>query len=613
MSFSRFRERWSTRWWLVTALVVLVCAPIVVAIVTLWSRAHWYPAGDMAQAELHLRGFWSDPPLVGAAGRIVGHDGTQGSHPGPGLWVAMWPVYFIGGRTSGALMAAVGSVHITSVFLILAMAWRRGGKLLTIIFGFVVLLLIRSSGPDFMIEPWNPWLAILPFVLFVFLLGEVVAPVDGQTRTGRSFVFVAAVAVGSYCIQCHAGYIIVVAAGLVGAAAVLVFDERDWRLVRTLAFKTLIVGLVMWLPPTIDQLRRSPGNFSLLWQNFAAPAEPTIAWSKAADIVASQMNIVGPWLTGPGSNAPAETWARYLGCLVFVAVWAMSTWLARSKGMNDLYRIQLMLAGGFAVGSFAVSRIFGPYFEYTIRWFWILTALSLGVAVGIFLRVAARSPREFRGFVKGRDAGLLLGLAGVVALTVTSSVQAYDRVHLPGPTESQILGDLIPQVVGQLDKSDEYLLHMYDPYTLNATGFGSVLELERRGYQVGVDWFFAAAALPSRVAYAKNVDRELWIVVGPAIERADNDAALVNIGFTDPRTASEQIAARQLMTAIRDGLIEAGRSELVSSLETPGASLLFAEPPLPTDVAELVRQLILLGQPVAMYTVVPGMTPTSLE
>ena len=49
----------------------------------------------MAQAELHVAGFFRHPPLVGAAGRI-GEMFTpygQGSHPGPALWFALLPAY----------------------------------------------------------------------------------------------------------------------------------------------------------------------------------------------------------------------------------------------------------------------------------------------------------------------------------------------------------------------------------------------------------------------------------------------------------------------------------------------------------------------------------------
>jgi hypothetical protein len=194
-----------------------------------------------------------------------------------------------------------------------------------------------------------------------------------------------------------------------------------------------------------------------------------------------------------------------------------------------------------------------------------------------------------------------------------SSLQTADRVKLPGKTESRILADLIPEVVPKLNHDDKYLLRMYDPYTLNATGFGSVLELERQGFDVGVEAFQAAAALPHRVRFEDQVDQILWVVVGPAIKNADADPALTKLGEANPRSASEELLAQKLLKDISQMLIDAGRGELVSTLETPGASLIFAEPPLPDDIAAVVRQLISLGQPVAMYSVAPGVPVESLK
>ena len=96
--------------------VVVTCLIIVpVAISLIRAGSHtWFPTGDMAQAELHMRGFWRHPPLVGAAGRIGNFmvPFGQGSHPGPAMWVAMLPVYLLLGRTSFALLAAVATVQL---------------------------------------------------------------------------------------------------------------------------------------------------------------------------------------------------------------------------------------------------------------------------------------------------------------------------------------------------------------------------------------------------------------------------------------------------------------------------------------------------------------------
>ena len=415
-------------------------------------------------------------------------------------------------------------------------------------------------------------------------------------------------AVGSYCVQCHAGYVPLVLAALLGAFSVLIYDVCRKSLILQTAGISLLVGLVMWSPSILDQWRRTPGNLSVLWQHFASPSEPTIAFGSAVRVTATQMNILGPWLTGPGAHAPSENWARYPGFIAFVALVLFVALLARRRGLSGLLRMQMMFCSFLIVAMVSVLRIFGPYFEYTIRWLWILSGLTIAHSCFALCRMFG-----ILQWLKAKRLLTALGVAVVGALLVTSAVQAHQRVHLPGPTDSRIVGELIPQAMQRLDHQSSYLLRMYDPYTLNATGFGSLLELERQGFDVGVESFFAAAALPHRVRSEMSVDEILWVVVGPAIARADLDQALTKIAYVDPRTAQEAILAEQLLNDIREGLIAADRSELVPSLDTPGASLLFAEPALPAPIAEMVRQLILLGQPVAMYAVTPGTTVTSLQ
>jgi hypothetical protein len=606
-------------WLFVVVVSLLAVTPIIVAVIAMLSGDAWFPAGDMAQAELHMRGFLSNPPLVGAAGRIVSDSGLQGSHPGPGLWVAMLPVYLLGGRSSHALLAAAASVHIVSVIIAVRLAVHRGGRLLAMLTALAALVVIRASGSDFMIEPWNPWLAILPFMIFIFLVGELVAPM-GSARQ-KQLALVGAIVVGSYCIQCHAGYAVLVVGALAAAVVVWVRDEyRSQDLAghqpRSRVRQGLIFGFialsVAWLPVVIDQLRRKPGNVSILLEHFVSPSEPTMGVTQAAKIIATQFNLFGLWLSGPGTDAPAEGWARYIGCLLMVSLWFWATWKVRKADQSAMFRWQMMMAGFVLLGSFSILRIFGPYYEYTVRWFWILSVVTATTSVFFLVRMyrLPEKVRISRVSLQAFGAGASLFLVGVVTV---SAVQTADRVKLPGKTESRILADLIPEVVQNLDQDARYLLKMYDPYTLDATGFGSVLELERQGFDVGVEFFRAAAALPHRVRDENDVDTILWVVVGPAIKRADADPALTKLGEANPRSEDEEVLAQSLLIDVAAMLTAAGRDDLVAALEVPGASLIFAEPPLPDEIATVVRTFISLGQPVAMYSVAPGVPVTSLE
>jgi hypothetical protein len=606
-------------WLFVVVVSLLAVTPIIVAVIAMLSGDAWFPAGDMAQAELHMRGFLSNPPLVGAAGRIVSDSGLQGSHPGPGLWVAMLPVYLLGGRSSHALLAAAASVHIVSVIIAVRLAVHRGGRLLAMLTALAALVVIRASGSDFMIEPWNPWLAILPFMIFIFLVGELVAPM-GSARQ-KQLALVGAIVVGSYCIQCHAGYAVLVVGALAAAVVVWVRDEyrsqdltghQPWSRVRQGLIFGLTALLVVWLPVVIDQLRRKPGNVSILLEHFVSPSEPAMGVTQAAKIIATQFNLFGLWLSGPGADAPAEGWARYIGCLLMVSLWFWATWKVRKADQSAMFRWQMMMAGFVLLGSFSILRIFGPYYEYTVRWFWILSVVTATTSVFFLVRTyrLLERVRISRVSFQAIGTGAWLILVGVV---IVSAVQTADRVKLPGKTESRILADLIPEVVQNLDQDARYLLKMYDPYTLDATGFGSVLELERQGFDVGVEFFRAAAALPHRVRDENDVDTILWVVVGPAIKRADADPALTKLGEANPRSEDEEVLAQSLLIDVAAMLTAAGRDDLVAALEVPGASLIFAEPPLPDEIATVVRIFISLGQPVAMYSVAPGVPVTSLE
>lgn len=574
---------------------VVVVAILVTVLVVVWSSGRWFPAGDMAQAELHMRGFFSHPPLVGAAGRILDDAGVQGSHPGPSPWVALLPVYLLGGRSSAALMAAVVSLHVASIVAALWLTMRRFGRSMTVLVAVIAVAFVRAAGPDFVIEPWNPWLALFPFLVFVLLVDEILHR-DVSWRW-----IVASIVVGSHCVQAHAGYALVVAVAW-SAILVVLLRRRAWVGIGG-GIGALVV---MWVAPVIDQFRREPGNITILVEHFGSPAEPTIALADALRIMATQFNVLGPWILGPGPSQPAETWARWPGFVVAVVLVVVARRRAVKTGDHEIAGLLATLVGGFVVAAISISRLFGPYFEYTIRWVWILSGLSILVS-GLAI------VRSMRASTTRRMASIGIWTAGLAIFAVVAAIETGVDAKMPGATDSRIVSDLVPQLEENGDRDDVVLLRFYDPYTLDATGFGTLLELERRGWDVRVDPSFAAAALPHRTATDGQVDDVWWVVVGPVNDTLSSDSDVVRLAYVNPRSPQEQIEAERLLDDIESGLVATGRPELVEQLTAPGASLLFAEPPLEPSVAESVRLLYLLGQPVGVYRLPEGVDVDSLR
>ena len=592
--FSFLRPSSWPPWSSAAVLTAIVVLPACAAFVSVLSE-QWYPTGDMAQAELHVRGFWAHPPLVGAAGRIVSDAGVQGSHPGPSLWLAMYPVYALFGRTSTALIAAALSVHTVTVLLTLRLARHLGGAALMLGGAVAFALVSRSSGPAFFLEPWNPWFAVFPFALFLLAIWA--------TLDRSPWWLVAATVAGIHCVHCHVGYLVLVL-GLGGAATawIVVRAARQRHLatlVKPLGFGLLAAG-VMWLGPVVDQLTRTPGNMSILYQHFASPDEALIERSVAAKVFGSELSVLGPWLTGP-----ALIERNLAGAAVTLALWALAVAVAWKRRDRSALHLHAVFATALVLGALSIVRIFGSYLEYTIRWFWILTSLLLAGSLWTLWRAASATTRA------RLRTPALLALSGVLVLNAAlATVQFTDRVEMTGIDDSRMVGALHDDVADGLQRGARYLTRWHDPVALGGVPFGLVLQLERDGYQAGVDEEFAAAALPHRVIDEGDADGLLWVVLGARIVAFRADAAFTEIAFADLRTPEERARYDELHAELTRRLPEVGRPDLVAALDEQygGAKLVFSVPPLPADVAAAVGEFVGLRLPAAVF-LAPAGTP----
>ncbi len=569
--------------------------PVVVTLVVI-VRPQWFPTGDMAQAELHVRGFPSHPPFVGAAGRIQSESGVQGSHPGPGLWLAMWPIYVLLGSSSAALLVSVVSVHLVTATLGLWLVAQRAGTGAAVALAAGLAVVVRAGGPEVFTEPWNPWMALLPFLVFVLACWSVL---DDDVWAAPL-----AVLAGSYSIQAHIGYVLVVGGLVVFTLVALI--RRLWtadRADRVPSARWVGVaaaaGVMAWMPPIIDQFRRSPGNITILRESFGNPDAPSYAFGEVAEIVVVQLNLAGPWVIGPGRQD--LTWWAIGGFVGMLALWAGGVWAARASA--TLLRLHALLGAAWLLAIASLTRLFGTYFEYTVRWLWLLamlvavvSAVSLGRLVATtYPAICSRAERW--------------GVAGIAVVAVVGTLQFVGRAEPTGFRDGLVVGGLAPQALERLDPGERYLLRWWDPAALGATGFGMVLELERHGYTVGVDPQFAAAALPHRVQPEASATAVLYLVLGDAsIAAARTHPELVEVAEFDVRSAAERERSETVRAAIERGLTAAGQADRIPLLDAfyGQAQLLFNEPGPPPGVAEMLGEYIELGQPAVLFRAAPG-------
>jgi hypothetical protein len=252
-----------------------------------------------------------------------------------------------------------------------------------------------------------------------------------------------------------------------------------------------------------------------------------------------------------------------------------------------------------------LTRIFGPIYDYIIRWMAVITAFT--VVLCLWTLWTWWSRRATAADTGGSPHTIPVVLAAVAGLCLAiASVSALDA-EVPLPRDSQITAELARQTLDGIDPDTTYLIRFHDPVSLGAPGIGLLNELERQGVDAGVDTWLSANVQPHRTMTEEDADMLLLVVIGtPAIEEARQRAGAVELADValDPADAAR---SEELRAQVEDALSRIGREDLVPRLdEQYGVSQVEAEPGLPADVLDLVAQYRALRLPAAVIAVPIG-------
>ncbi len=394
---------------LVSALVVATSLAAVVS-------RQWTPVNDQAILWLNANDVGTaDTPLTGLYSRF-GWD-----HPGPmAFYLLALPLRLFGGRPSALL---VGAVLLGLVAIVLAVwsAYRAGSLGAAIPVALVVSILVVALG-DGLIDPWTPWLVVLPLVAFFCVLwawlggNRVMAPI--------------AAGLGTFMVQTHVGLVVPVALIGVAALAWRVLDRSGSRPQwRRPPWVTFVVLTVLWIPPLAQQVFTRPGNLGDLLAHFSgASGEVTPGLAMGLRLAATSLSPVGPWVgrDAPGflgGISPAPTW-----WLVFpVALLVVSVMLAwRWQDMVGLRLVGLVAAGQVAT-VVALTRVEGIPYPYLIWWSRGVVALTVAAPLVVLgRRIGARVGTE----------PSRLPIVGLVACVVTvfAVLAVFRESPLSGPS-----------------------------------------------------------------------------------------------------------------------------------------------------------------------------------
>ena len=606
-----------TRWWIAGCLAALT-VPLVVALAG-FRRPPWTPVLDLAMTELRVRDVGGrHTPLIGLPGRI-GTLAEQGSHPGPLSFYALAPTYRLLGSSAWALQVAAALVHVVAMGVALAIAGRRGGRTLVLVVGVGLALLTAGYGGGALTEPWNPYLPLLWWVVALLAVWSVLC--------GDLPMLPVAVLAGSFCAQTHIPYL-GLALGLGGLAvvgAVIAWAQAADRrrdVVRWLA-AALALGAVLWLPPTIDQVRRDPGNYRTLVEHFTSPDEEPkglgdgvevgLRYLDLAHLVRADVTEPGWLVTSADGNRPVSS----RGAVLLVA-WAVSALVALRRGSAALRALHLVVGTAIVLMILAVSRIFGVVWYYLTLWGWAIGLLALAATVATALEAWRRraggrgagqpSPRR-----RAPIAGAVLG-AVLIAVVLRFSVDAWDSSHADASVAAQ-LARAVDDVAAGLERGaglatgheGRYLVTWSDPLHIGSQGYGLLSELERRGFEVGVETSKHVPATAHRVLPADEATARVHLVTGALVERWDAAPGAERVAYVDTRADAERAEQDALRAEVTTTLRALGLDELVAGLDTNLFGTAIDER-IPERTQQQLGRILELGGPLAVY-VVPVDTP----
>jgi hypothetical protein len=495
------------------ALVAALLPLAVSALALIFDVGNSYlPAGDLAMTEMHVRDVGRHEVLVGLWSR------WDWNHPGPMVFYLLAPFYWLTGGASIGMNLAALAINGAAITGMLLLARRRGGTSLLLCTLLACLLLMRTSGGEFLHDPWNLLITVFPYGLLLF--------VAWSMACGEAWTVPVAAVIATFLIQTHVGFALLVVPLLAWSAAALVWPvikepgvyARAGRLVRPV----LVAGgvlVVLWLPPFLEGLRHSPSNISRIVRYFRHPDEPANPLIEGWRVISGQFALTPEWLTSKRAPNPLTGEPQVIDSprlpwlLLVVALAAVYLW---RRGRSDDRTLVVTLGLVLTLGVVAVARTIGPAFDYRLRWTWVPAMLAFIVVAWAGWRAATD-----RWGDAARRRLLSVTVAGCLVL-VGLNVASAARAGVPHEPDSEVVAGLTDPIVDIAGEGDgQIVVSEYDNSLAGPWYSRSlVLQLERRGFEARVPADHGVYFTDSRVEDTGPVQLRLVVATDDQVDLA---------------------------------------------------------------------------------------------
>jgi hypothetical protein len=486
----------------------------------------WLAVGDFGTLRLRtLDVGTSNTPLVGIYSR------WGWNHPGPMLLLFMAPALRLAGGAGHGLLLGALLINLGAIAAVLMVARRAGGQILALV-ALASVVLCRSLGSGELLDPWNPYVLIVP--LFTAAVAAWRAVLGDRVA---AIVFVVA---ASFAVQSHvesALSVIALTALVFGALMIRAWRGSNQAHDRRTLLASLSVGLACWLLPIIEQLTSSSGGNLRAVISFALNGSGDVnGWHDGARIVswflASPTNWLGGNLLVPKGSIQIP--------FALIALALAAGWAARRRYQSELALCGV--AGLLVLTAFvACSRISGVAFPYLYRW-------VLAVAVLVWIAIGAVILRELRERFTWKQWSEVAMWALTCVLLIITLVQGPNLTALKGSdTALRKFSSLVDPTLAALHELPPPTL-----ITVTASGVdGSfAIDMLQRAPEERLDLRFDSARAfifgAQRTIDPASANSELVLAEGASRDTYINDPRYRLVGEFDPLSPEERREYEQL-------------------------------------------------------------------
>ena len=397
---------------LFAAAVVVAVLPVVVAAVRA-VRDHWQPISDNGVTVVRtLDVFSSYFPFLGYGSSVSNVLPRIVNHPGPLQFILLAPGARLFGPSAG-LALGTATMNAAAIVIVGWAARRRAGTTGGLLAVLVGGLLAWSMGSALLVDPWGPHSLILPLYAGCVLAWGVA---DGDLG-----LLPLAVGCASFASQTHLS-VVYLGPGLLAVAATWGWI-RIGRAGNRWIVISVLVAVLLWLPPLIEQFSTPVGNMTRLVEEAQHPPGGLIGPRNSLRVTAAVVGQPPFWLRNsmrttlrpPGGslsstakNVDALSVSSFGVALVELAVVGalLAVVLLAARRRRDRTVVTLALMAGVAL-VFAwytiaqITTLVVGVSSHTFRILWSVAAfLTFALLLG-----AVRMLRAARGARRGPGGG----------------------------------------------------------------------------------------------------------------------------------------------------------------------------------------------------------------